>query len=424
MKTLRALSPLLVFLCIYLLASIVAQDFYKVPITVAFLVSSAYAVLTMSGSITRRLKVFSEGAGHPDLMLMLWIFILAGAFAASAKEMGAVDATVALTLRLLPETFLLPGIFIASCVVSFAVGTSVGTIAALTPVAVGIADEIGLGVPFAVGIVVGGAYFGDNLSFISDTTIVATQSQGCRMSDKFRVNFRIVLPVALALTTIYYFMGKTAQIPTDLEAVNVWKVLPYLSVIVCAVSGLNVMIVLLMGIVLTGIVGIADGSYDIFGLFQSMADGMLAMSELIIMTLLAGGMLAIIRHNGGIKAIINLLTRRVNSARGAEFCIAALVCLVNACTANNTVAIITTGPIAQEIAQRFRIDPRKSASLLDTTSCFTQGLLPYGAQMLIAAGLASVSPAALLPYFYYPMALGVAVFLAILLRYPRKYSGR
>lgn len=424
MKTLRALSPLLVFLCIYLLASIVAQDFYKVPITVAFLVSSAYAVLTMSGSITRRLKVFSEGAGHPDLMLMLWIFILAGAFAASAKEMGAVDATVALTLRLLPETFLLPGIFIASCVVSFAVGTSVGTIAALTPVAVGIADETGLGVPFAVGIVVGGAYFGDNLSFISDTTIVATQSQGCRMSDKFRVNFRIVLPVALALTTIYYFMGKTAQIPADLEAVNVWKVLPYLSVIVCAVSGLNVMIVLLMGIVLTGIVGIADGSYDIFGLFQSMADGMLAMSELIIMTLLAGGMLAIIRHNGGIKAIINLLTRRVNSARGAEFCIAALVCLVNACTANNTVAIITTGPIAQEIAQRFRIDPRKSASLLDTTSCFTQGLLPYGAQMLIAAGLASVSPAALLPYFYYPMALGVAVFLAILLRYPRKYSGR
>ena len=219
-------------------------------------------------------------------------------------------------------------------------------------------------------------------------------------------------------------MGKTAQIPADLEAVNVWKVLPYLSVIVCAVSGLNVMIVLLMGIVLTGIVGIADGSYDIFGLFQSMADGMLAMSELIIMTLLAGGMLAIIRHNGGIKAIINLLTRRVNSARGAEFCIAALVCLINACTANNTVAIITTGPIAQEIAQRFRIDPRKSASLLDTTSCFTQGLLPYGAQMLIAAGLASVSPAALLPYFYYPMALGVAVFLAILLRYPRKYSGR
>ena len=417
-----ALSPLLVFLFFYLVTSIVLKDFYKVPITVAFMVSSIYAVFTLKGSINHRVKVFSTGAGDSNLMLMLWIFILAGAFASSAKSMGAVDATVNLTLRLLPSSFLLPGIFVAACFISLSIGTSVGTIAALTPIAFGIANESELSVPFVVAIIVGGAYFGDNLSFISDTTIVATQTQGCKMNDKFKANISIVLPVALIMMLLYYYMGKDVSLPTSIPEVSALKVLPYLVVIVTAVLGLNVMLVLIIGMVLTGIIGILDGSYDLFGWFQAMADGIIGMSELIIVTLLAGGMLAIIRYNGGIDAIINALTIHIKGKRGAEFSIAALVCLVNICTANNTVAIITSGPIAKDISLKFGVNKMKSASILDTMSCFTQGLLPYSAQMLIAAGLAYVNPITILTHLYYPMAIGIAIILSILFRYPKKYS--
>ena len=417
-----ALSPLLVFLFFYLVTSIVLKDFYKVPITVAFMVSSIYAVFTLKGSINHRVKVFSTGAGDSNLMLMLWIFILAGAFASSAKSMGAVDATVNLTLRLLPSSFLLQGIFVAACFISLSIGTSVGTIAALTPIAFGIANESELSVPFVVAIIVGGAYFGDNLSFISDTTIVATQTQGCKMNDKFKANISIVLPVALIMMLLYYYMGKDVSLPTSIPEVSALKVLPYLVVIVTAVLGLNVMLVLIIGMVLTGIIGMLDGSYDLFGWFQAMADGIIGMSELIIVTLLAGGMLAIIRYNGGIDAIINALTKHIKGKRGAEFSIAALVCLVNICTANNTVAIITSGPIAKDISLKFGVNKMKSASILDTMSCFTQGLLPYSAQMLIAAGLAYVNPITILTHLYYPMAIGIAIFLSILFRYPKKYS--
>ena len=417
-----ALSPLLVFLFFYLVTSIVLKDFYKVPITVAFMVSSIYAVFTLKGSINHRVKVFSTGAGDSNLMLMLWIFILAGAFASSAKSMGAVDATVNLTLRLLPSSFLLPGIFVAACFISLSIGTSVGTIAALTPIAFGIANESELSVPFVVAIIVGGAYFGDNLSFISDTTIVATQTQGCKMNDKFKANISIVLPVALIMMLLYYYMGKDVSLPTSIPEVSALKVLPYLVVIVTAVLGFNVMLVLIIGMVLTGIIGMLDGSYDLFGWFQAMADGIIGMSELIIVTLLAGGMLAIIRYNGGIDAIINALTKHIKGKRGAEFSIAALVCLVNICTANNTVAIITSGPIAKDISLKFGVNKMKSASILDTMSCFTQGLLPYSAQMLIAAGLAYVNPITILTHLYYPMAIGIAIILSILFRYPKKYS--
>ena len=417
-----ALSPLLVFLFFYLVTSIVLKDFYKVPITVAFMVSSIYAVFTLKGSINHRVKVFSTGAGDSNLMLMLWIFILAGAFASSAKSMGAVDATVNLTLRLLPSSFLLQGIFVAACFISLSIGTSVGTIAALTPIAFGIANESELSVPFVVAIIVGGAYFGDNLSFISDTTIVATQTQGCKMNDKFKANISIVLPVALIMMLLYYYMGKDVSLPTSIPEVSALKVLPYLVVIVTAVLGLNVMLVLIIGMVLTGIIGMLDGSYDLFGWFQAMADGIIGMSELIIVTLLAGGMLAIIRYNGGIDAIINALTKHIKGKRGAEFSIAALVCLVNICTANNTVAIITSGPIAKDISLKFGVNKMKSASILDTMSCFTQGLLPYSAQMLIAAGLAYVNPITILTHLYYPMAIGIAIILSILFRYPKKYS--
>ncbi len=421
-KGIFALSPLIVFLCIYLVTSIVMGDFYKMPITVAFLLSSIYAIAITKGSINKRIEIFSKGAESKNMMLMIWIFILAGAFASSAKTMGAVDATVNLALHVLPDSLLLPGIFLAACFISLAIGTSVGTIAALTPVAVGIAQEAGMNLPFVVAIVIGGAYFGDNLSFISDTTIIATQTQECKMSDKFKVNSRIVLPVAVVMMFVYFFVGMNITKPSDIPEVDVVKVLPYMVVIVTAVCGLNVLLVLVIGVLLTGIIGILNGSYTVFGWFSSISDGMENMSELIIMTLIAAGMLAMIRHNGGIDFIISRLTKGVSGKRSAEFCISALVCLVNVCTANNTVAIIASGPIANDIAARFGIDKRKSASLLDTASCFTQGLLPYGAQMLIAAGLASVNPVSILAYLYYPMALGVAVVLSILMRYPRKYS--
>lgn len=417
----KALSPLVVFLSLYLVTSLIAQDFYKVPIAVAFLVSSFYALLTVKGTMNERINIFAKGAGNPTMVLMLAIFILAGAFAASAKTMGAVDATVNLALRYLPEQIVLPGIFLASCFISLSIGTSCGTIAALTPLAVGIAQQSGISMPLMVGLVVGGTYFGDNLSFISDTTIVATQTQGCNMKDKFHVNIRIVAPVALLMLIVYFFLGSHISTTAQVDAVSFRLVLPYLSVVILAVCGINVLLTLTIGIVLTGIIGIWMGAYDVFGWFSAMNEGMMSMSELIIVTILAGGMLEIIRHNGGINLIIKALTRNIHGTRGGELSIAALTSLINICTANNTVAIITAGPIAKDIAKRFAIDPRKSASILDTASCFTQGMLPYGAQVLIAAGLSNLNPIAIIPYLYYPMLIGLALFLAILLRYPRKY---
>ena len=417
----KALSPLFVFLILYLATSIIAQDFYKVPIAVAFLVSSVYALLTVKGTMNERIQIFAKGAGNSTMVLMLAIFILAGAFAASAKTMGAVDATVNLALKYLPEQAILPGIFLASCFISMSIGTSCGTIAALTPLAVGIALQSGISIPLMIGLVVGGTYFGDNLSFISDTTIVATQTQGCSMRDKFRVNVRIVAPVAVIMLIVYYFLGESISTPANISEVNFWLVLPYLAVVILAICGVNVLLTLGIGILLTGIIGMVMGTYDVFGWFSAMNEGMMGMSELIIVTILAGGMLEIIRHNGGIDLIIKTLTRNIQGKRGGELSIAALTCLVNICTANNTVAIITTGPIAKDIAKRFRIDPRRSASILDTASCFTQGLLPYGAQVLIAAELAELNPIAILPCLFYPMLIGVALLMAIIFRYPRKF---
>ena len=404
------------------MTSVIAQDFYKVPITVAFLVSALYAMLTTRGTMDERIATFAKGAGNKTMILMLIIFILAGAFASSAKAMGAVDATVNLALKLLPESFILPGVFLASCFISLSIGTSCGTIASLTPVAVGIAQKAGVDVALMVGLVVGGTYFGDNLSFISDTTIIATQTQGCNMKDKFNVNSRIVIPVALIIMCLYFFLGQDIKTPESIPDINYLKVLPYLIVVAMAIAGINVMYVLLIGLLATGIIGRSDGAYDIYGWMSQMNQGMMGMSELIIVTLLAGGMLEFIRYNGGIDYIIQKITKSTKTKRGGEFSIAALVCLVNICTANNTVAIITAGPIAKDIATTFGIDSRKSASILDTASCFTQGLLPYGAQILIASGLTALNPISIIPHLYYPMAIGIALILCIMFRYPKKYS--
>ena len=417
-----ALLPLVVFLGIYLLGSLLAGDFYKMPIVVAGMIASMVAVaMSRNSTLTENIDSYSRGATEPNIMLMIWIFVLAGAFAASTKAMGAVDATVALTLRIVPEEFLPAGIFLAACFTSFSIGTSVGTIVALTPIASTIAEQTGGNTAWIVAIVVGGALFGDNLSFISDTTIAATRTQGCNMRDKFRTNLRIVAPAALITLVIYSFVGgdfASSYAPSTVDA-PWYMILPYMLVLITAIAGLNVMNVLVLGIFASGVVGIVCGKFSLVDWFVSMGGGIGSMGELIVITMMAGGMLELIRLNGGVDYIISRVTSRISSRRGAELSIASLVIFADICTANNTVAIISVGGIAREIAQRFGISPRRAASLLDTFSCFVQGLLPYGAQLLMAAGLASISPVEIISSLYDPFIMGGCALIAILLQWPK-----
>ena len=398
-------------------------DFYKVPIAVAFLVSSMVAIFTLRDRpLNARIKAFSKGASSDNMILMICIFILAGAFASSAKEMGSIDNTINLALGFLPANMIMAGLFLAACFISISVGTSVGTVAALVPIASGLASHTGADTAMLTGVVVGGALFGDNLSFISDTTVVATQTQGCRMADKFHANLLIVAPAAILIFILYIILGYDIQAITHEIKTDFIKVVPYLAVLITAAWGMNVLVVLTLGIFLTGIIGLSTGAYDIFGFMQSLNHGIMDMSELIIVTMLAGGMLEIVKINGGIHRIINIITKHVNSRIGGESAIAALVVLVNFCTANNTVTIITVGPIAKEIADKFSIDPRRSASILDTFSCFAQGIIPYGAQLLMAGGLAAITPISIIPYLYYPFALGIVASIAILTGRPHKFT--
>lgn len=416
-----ALTPLLLFLALYLVTSLIVGDFYKMPIAVAFVVASVYAACLLKGrTLQERVEVFSHGAADSNILQMIWIFILAGAFAGSAEAMGAIDATVNLTLKLLPAEYLTAGLFLAACFVSISVGTSVGTVVALTPVAAGLADETGLNAALLVATVVGGSFFGDNLSFISDTTIAATRTQGVNLKDKFRFNLRIAAPAAAITLVIYLLTGARAESLAVVETVEWVKVVPYLLVLITALAGVHVMLVLLLGIVSTGAIGLATGALDLFGWCGELGKGMVGMGELIIVTMLAGGMLETIRRGGGIDYIISRLTRRLHGPRAAQGAIAGLVCLANCCTANNTIAILTVGPLVAEIADRFGVDRRKSASLLDSISCFTQGMLPYGAQMLMAAGLASLSPLEIMGHLYYPFALGFCTVISILIKNRRR----
>ena len=420
---LLALSPLAVFLGIYLVSSLIAKDFYKIPIAAAFLIASAYALLISKKSpIEDKIAVFSRGAGHKNVLLMLWIFILAGAFAETARQIGAIDATVAATLHILPPSMLFVGLFLASCFISMAIGTSVGTIVALVPVAAGIASESGFDTGFITAIVAGGAFFGDNLSFISDTTIAATKTQGCLMSDKFKVNLKIVAPAALAVAVMYIIIGHGASFSAPADPVNWTRLIPYVLVIGLAMSGVNVIEVLAIGIGVNAIIGFCQGTLTWTTWLGSIGTGIAGMGDLIIVTMLSGGMLEVIRENGGIDYLVRILTKGISGKRGAEFSIAALVSMANVCTANNTIAILTTGRIAKDITTRFGLDPRKTASILDTFSCMIQGLLPYGAQMLMASGLAGISSLSIIKYLFYPYTMGAFAVLAILLRYPRKYS--
>ena len=416
-----ALSPLLVFLGVYLVSSFIAKDFYKVPVVSAFLIASGYALVISKGSgIEEKISIFSRGAGDRNVLLMIWIFVLAGVFAASAKAIGSIDATVAFTLRVLPGKFILVGLFVAACFISMAIGTSVGTIVALVPIASGLAQGTGAPLAMITAAIVGGAFFGDNLSFISDTTIAATRSQGCSMADKFKTNIWIAAPAALAVAAVYVLLGQGFSAETPAGDINYLLLIPYMAVIVLAIFGMNVLGVLCVGILMNAVLGLALGKFGWTGLLGSVGIGVGNMGDLIIVTMLAGGLLEVIRVNGGIDYIINLLTRRINGRRGAEFSIAALVALANICTANNTVAIITTGSIARNIASHFGVDPRKSASILDTFSCVVQGILPYGAQLLMASGLAGISVVSIISYLYYPLALLALAVSSIVFRFPRQ----
>lgn len=425
LQGLLALSPVAVFLCMYLVVSLVIGDFYKMPLSVALVVASIWSIVIYGngGGLADRIETFSRSAGNCNILYMIWIFILAGAFASLAKEIGSIDATVNFALRFFPAEYIVPALFIAACFISLSIGTSVGTVVALTPLAVEMANTSGANLPFYVAVVLGGAFFGDNLSFISDTTIAATRSQGCRMSDKFKANLWIAIPAAIVTLIIYVVMSIGVPDVVVSNDVDLWLILPYMIVLATAVCGMNVTVVLTLGLVTALTLGLIHG-YGAVTLFGYMGAGVDSMGELIIVTLLAAGMLGVIKAAGGIQYLLRILTSRVSGLRGAQACIALLVGMVNLCTANNTVAIITVGGISREIGERYGVDPRKNASLLDSCSCIVQCLIPYGAQTLLAASLAGIAPAAPFAYLYYPWALAAMVVLSIVFLFPRRLHYR
>ena len=417
-----ALSPIVLFLVLYVAVSIILDDFYKMPIAVALLIASAWAIIISRGKpLLKRIEIFSRAAGHSNILYMIWVFILAGAFAAMAKDIGAVEATVSLALHAFPPGFVVPMLFFAACFISLSIGTSVGTVVALAPLATEIATASDASVAFYVAVVLGGAFFGDNLSFISDTTIAATRSQECNMADKFKANIWIALPAALITLGIYIMTGLDTHAVELPESKNWTLIIPYLVVLGTAIAGINVTAVLSLGIISAVILGLTTG-LSLTDLASSAGAGIDGMGNLIIITLLAAGMLGMIKNTGGITFILQSLTRHVSGRRGGQAVITVLVAVVNMCTANNTVAIITVGGISRDISQRFGIDPRKTASLLDTTSCIVQCLIPYGAQTLLATSLAGISPAAPFPYLYYPWALAGMTALSIIFLFPRRLN--
>lgn len=419
-KGIIALSPIAVFLILYLVVSIAINDFYKMPLALAFIVASLWGVMSIKRvPLTERIEIFSRGAANSNVLYMIWIFILAGAFSALAKGVGSIEATVALTMSVLPSEFIIPSMFIAACFISLSIGTSVGTVVALTPFAVELAETTGNSIAFFVAVVLCGSFFGDNLSFISDTTIAATRSQNCKMNEKFKANLWIAVPAAVIALIAFSVLGNVGSSVINIDAANPWLIVPYLLVIITAIFGINVLLVLTIGIVSCIVIALFCTDVHLIDMCSHMGSGIDGMGNLIIVTLLASGLLEVIRHNGGIQYLIQVLTRRINGVRGAQACISLVVSVVNVCTANNTIAIITVGQIARRIAQQFGLNPRNVASLLDTCSCIVQCIIPYGAQALLAAGIAGVTPVAFFPYLYYAWALALMVALSIIFRFPR-----
>lgn len=419
-----ALSPLFVFIAIFLASSIYAHSFYLISITVPFVLASVYAVV-----ITRRyestskiVSIFSEGAGHQNILLMIWMIILGAAFASTCKAIGAIDAVTNIVLTYLPGRLLYLGLFIAASTISMAIGTNIGTIVALVPIVVGIAQSAGLNVALLTAIIIGGGTFGDNMSFISDTTIAATTTQGCNMSDKFKANIMIAGPAALIVAVLYIFLGSDVTSVPATGEIHWLLILPYIVTISLAIFGVNVVTVLTFGILLNGVLGIILGKYDAIGWMVSIGQGIDSLDQILVVTMLAGGMLELVRYNGGIDFIVKSIAKRLHTKIGAELSLGVIVSFVTCCTANNTIAILTTGKISREVSDKFGINPIKSASILDTFSCMMQSLVPYGMHLLMASGLAQVATFSLIRYLYYPPILGLIATIAIVLRFPGKYS--
>lgn len=416
-----ALIPLIIFVGMFLGVGIITGDFTTMPVNVAILVATIVGlVLNRKESFQKKVEIFTKGAGHSNIILMMLIFLLAGAFSQTTEDMGGVKSTVNLGLSLIPENLIIVGLFVICMFVSLSMGTSVGTVAAIAPVGFGLSQQADVSAAITMATVVGGAMFGDNLSMISDTTIAAVRTQKTKMSDKFKVNIKIVLPGAIFTVIVLWFLTNGAQIDASKSYdYDLIKVVPYLFVLILALFGVNVIIVLIGGIILSAIIGLFYGTFDWIGLLSSISKGIIGMEDIAIIALLIGGLVALIQHNGGITWLLNFVRNRVKSKRGAELGIAGLVSVADISTANNTISILMAGPLAKDISDEYGVDPRKSASILDMfASCF-QGLLPYSPQLIAAAGVASISPFELVPYAIYPMILGICGLIAIAFRLPR-----
>ena len=413
-----ALLPIGVFLLIFIGAGILFRDFYSMPAIVGFLIALVVAfVQNRKVGFQEKVAIISKGIGDENIVTMCLIFLAAGAFSGAVRAAGGVESTVNLGLSIIPPSVAVVGLFIIGCFISVSMGTSVGTITAMAPIGVGIAEKTGIGLPICMGAIVCGAMFGDNLSMISDTTIAAVRTQGCEMKDKFRENFLIVLPAAI-ITGILFFLitrGNMASIEGGLDYQLV-RVLPYLVVLAGALIGINVFLVLIAGTVLSLIVGIGTGAFQISEMFQKMGEGVTSMYDITVISIIVAAIVALVKEYGGIEYILNVIKKRISGSKGGEFGISLLVLLVDCCTANNTVAIVMAGPIAKEISEEFHVSPKRSASLLDIFGSVGQGLIPYGAQLLAAAGLAGITPVAIMPYLYYPILMGISAVCFILFR--------
>ena len=411
-----ALLPIGVFLAIFLGSGILTGDFYAMPAVVAFLIALAVAFLQNRDlDFAQKIAIVSKGVGDENIITMCLIFLCAGAFSGAVTAAGGVDSTVNLGLSILPAKVAVAGLFVIGCFISVSMGTSMGTIAALAPIAAGISEKTGFGLAICIGAVVCGAMFGDNLSMISDTTIAAVKTQGCEMKDKFRENFLIVLPAALITVVLFFVTTMHGDFElTEELTYSIWRVVPYILVLVGALIGINVFVVLLGGTVVSLIVGVATGSLTPATMFSAVGEGVTGMYDITVISIVVACIVSLVREAGGIHFILNLIRRRIRSSRGAEAGIAGLALLVDLCTANNTVAIVMSGPIAKEISEEFGVSSRRSASLLDIFTSVGQGLIPYGAQLLSAASLTGLTPFEILPYCYYPvlMAVSAALFIA------------
>ena len=417
-----ALLPLIIFVSIYLGTSLVMKDFYSVSVLVPGIIAVLFGIFTnRKRGLEKNIEIFCKGAGNSNIILMCLIFILAGAFAEVAKNMGAVESTVNLGLTILPKNILVAGIFIISSFIAISLGTSMGTIAAIVPIAMGISDKTNIALPLIVGAVVGGAMFGDNLSMISDTTIAATKTQGCEMKDKFKINFKVILPAAILVIVIYTFLGSGANTSVGQYDYNFIKIIPYLGILIAALMGANVIAILSGGIVLAGAIGFFTGSLDLKTFFTSISTGIGGMSELILISIIIGGIVEIIKENGGIDYVLNLVTKRINGKKGAEFGIGLLVSLVDACTANNTIAIVTVGPLAKDISDEYNLDSKRIAGILDMFSCAVQGIIPYGAQLMSAAALTGLSSFEIMKFLFYPYLMGISA-IAFIVFFQKKES--